>query len=159
VYSFPYTDKQPVSRFYSTGLSLIQHRVLGEIHCCELLLTLPPDQGGITTTQAMHLVLDVAAYTLRHALPLGAGQIISPVTVFPSPWQVNAILLAEAFDEPADLAIMRFGPVNVDTLVVVPLFAQEASFIATHGRPAFDDVVNRLKLNLRDPLRSPASFP
>jgi hypothetical protein len=155
VYSFPATADSPVYRFMTVGLSLLQHHTQQQMQCCELLLVLRKDLAGASTSDAMKVLLDVSAYALRHQLSLNSGVIIVPVSVFPQPWKTEAILLDDALAEPHEVALMQIGPVSVDLLWVIPLFASEVRVIESHGRETFDEIVQKSKDELINPSRYP----
>jgi hypothetical protein len=153
VYSFPGPPEGTVHRFATFGLSLNQYDLGHNQGLAELLLVLPRDLAGISSQEAMHVLLDVAAYALREHIHLGRRQTIPTVETLPRDWTMSSLILDEPVCEPEDMAAFHVGSLHIDLVWVIPAHREEAALAVAHGFPAFDEYVTSRKISLLNPRR------
>lgn len=153
VYEFP-AGVAKVCRYATVGLSGIEQEDGGPSNC-EMMLSLPSDNGGASSRQVVNFLLDLAAYALRADVRLREGFVVGETPLAPTQWPTRYLLIDEPRGEPESLTEIPVGTDQVKLWWVVPIYASEYELIRSQGLGAFDDVYSSSEWSLADPGRPP----
>lgn len=153
VYSFPSTERAPVYRIATVGISSVKknsHRINKE-----LLMALPHDLGGATRDEVFDFMLNVTAHVITVLDDTDPPRISPESPLAPKEWKPKALLFDQARSEPEELSELAVGSHVVELLWVVPIYNSEYRFISEQGIEAFDALAGKAELSLADVNRDP----
>ena len=153
VYLFANPMGGVVNRFLTVGLSsCISDRTQSPLEK-ELLLVLPPDNGGATRERTFSFLLDVCVYCLRETVSCRIGLTIPPSQRAPAAWRARSFLFDEPRGEPEFLSRINCGEGAVEVVWLVPIHEDERRLIMSHGMDLFDKLEASSQWSLADPNR------
>jgi hypothetical protein len=138
-----------IRTFATDGYSAIELPGCAASRRFEFLIT----ARGLPFTAAASIMLSVCRTPLEECLPPAAGETIALQEEVPGSSGMHRILLADVPDKDL-LGKLRVDDVEIDVLLVVPIFESEFGFFRSRGEHAFWEAFRRESLDLTD-LRRP----